>query len=301
MNTQPEDYEETDHVWLSTADDGLVEDLDWSGSARSRPDSAVALGAGGDLDEDADARFSDHSDGLLFMDLVGGEEDMGIAPCSADQLAAAAERHFSNSRKGPRKKEALSFDVDDFEAGAQQHAFIIIKSFKNDLFGSLTTGTRRWAAIEWFFTRSHDTSDVTFPLCCEALGARIDVIRLRIQYEFYLRWWLMPREFPFHSVSVPSIIDGEIAYVAGEVGRDLATIAWNKPGINTTDLLDAVGYPAISQQALDRLSEKMILSEQTGGNWYLTGRNPHIFRQRLLESRGHAGSSGGSVHWSKLL
>lgn len=260
-----------------------------------------ALG-GGDFDL-FDTEFSGGADQFPSLGLVDGEEDPELPSHGAEELGEAAQRHLSNSRKGARKKANLiSFDEEDFELGPQRDAFIIVRSFKNLLFGTAANPQQRWKAIEWFFSSVDNGTDVTFSLCCQALGARIDVVRLRIHYEFFLRWWIAAEEFPFLTVPVPDTIDGEVAYVAGEIGRDLATVAWNSPGITTESLLAAVGHSPKAVDALHRLEEKFILCNQSAGNWYLTGRNPYLLRKALEESRGALnGALGGSIHWSRLL
>lgn len=179
---------------------------------------------------------------------------------------------------------------------------MIIKQYKNLLFGSGAKPKDQWKAIDFFFTIADDGQALTFDLCCRTLAARIDVIRLRIQYEFFLRWVIITSDFPFLTVPVPDIIDGEIAYIAGPEGRRLATLAWNKPGITTDELLERAGNDEATREALSRLEDKLILCQQDHGFWYLTGRNPYLMRKRLAESKGRFDAQlGGSVHWSRLL
>lgn len=179
---------------------------------------------------------------------------------------------------------------------------MIIKQHKNMLFGSGMKPADQWKAIDFFFTFSDDGQSLTFDLCCRTLSARIDVIRLRIQYEFFLRWFVSPVDFPFFTVPVPDIIEGEIAYVGGPDGRRLASLAWNKPGITTSELLERAGDSPATRDALARLEDRFILCQQEEGYWYLTGRNPNLMRKRLTEQNGGiAPSLGGSIHWSKLL
>lgn len=297
------DSEGTDHVrpGVQPAQHlDMVDDWDFVPPTAGSTDPN-ALG-GGDFDL-FDPSFSDGDHQFTALGLVDGEEDSELPPDGAQELDEAAQRHLSNSRKGTRKKANLiSFDEEDFELGPQRDAFVIVRSYKNQLFGTASTPQQRWKAIEWFFTSVDNGKDVTFDLCCQALGARIDVVRLRIHYEFFLRWWIAPEEFPFLTVPVPDTIDGEVAYVAGEIGRDLATVAWNMPGITTEKLLAEVGGGANAEMALAKLEEKFILCNQSAGNWYLTGRNPYLLRKSLEESRGSLnGALGGSIHWSRLL
>lgn len=195
----------------------------------------------------------------------------------------------------------MSFSEEDFE-GAQRSAFILIRHYKNLLFGASSKAKDQWKAIDWFFTLTDDGVEPTFDLCCRAFGARIDVVRLRIHYEFFLRWTVMPCDFPFMTVPVPDIIAGEVAYIGGDAAQRLAHIAWNRPGIKTKELLALAGNTSATTSALAQLEDKLILCQQSEGFWYLTGRNPFLLRQRLSESKGHLNANqGGSIHWSRML
>lgn len=301
--TQPQPLREEDQdVRPGVSSEQFVDPVDDWDLDSSSDGSTGSVAAWGDDFDLFDPGFHGHVDQRVPVDLVDREEDLELPPDSASELAASAHRHLPNARKGARKKEELiSFSEEDFEEGPQRHAFIIIKSFKKKLFGTDADGRARWEAIEWFFTLQDNGRDPTFDLCCRALSARVGVLRLRIHYEFYLRWWISPVAFPFMTVPVPDLIDGEVAFVAGEEGRDLATMAWNRPGIGTDDLLSVCGDTPDTRRALSRLDDKLLLCEQDG-HWYLTGRNPYLLRKRLEERRGISiASLGGSVHWSRLL
>lgn len=241
----------------------------------------------------------------MLVGLVGSEEGDELAPGDLQELSNAATRSLSDARKGSRKKsDLISFSEEDFE-GAQKDAFVLIRHHKNLLFGASSKPRDQWTAIDWFFTLQDD-GRATFDVACRAFGARIDVVRLRIQYEFFLRWFVTPVEFPFLTVPVPDILAGEIAYMAGERGQDLARIAWNKPGVTTMELLQEAGEDKETHSALARLEDKLVLCQQGEGtdepNWYLTGRNPYLMRQRLSQQKGHLlANLGGSIHWSRLL
>ena len=242
-----------------------------------------------------------YSESDLLVGLVGAEEGDELALDHLQELSDAATRSLSDACKGTRKKsELVSFSEDDFE-GAQKNAFILIRHYKNLLFGASSKAKDQWKAIDWFFTLTDDGA-ATFDLACRAFGARIDVVRLRIHYEFFLRWVVIPCDFPFMTVPVPDIIAGEVAYIGGEPGQRLANIAWNRPGIGTAELLSLAGNNDATGSALAQLEDKLILCQQSEGFWYLTGRNPYLLRQRLSESKGHlVANLGGSIHWSRML
>lgn len=265
------------------------------------------LGLGGDLvDLDAELADSDFSD-ILF----GINDDEESAPSAGDAaldglVAAKLAQAASQARYRPRtggvtKKSGLvSFGPEDFEEGPQRDAFVIIREHKAALFGCLSAPAQVFRAIKWFFTDADDGLTPTFELCCGALDVRTDVLRLRLQYEFFLRWWVAPRPFPFDSVAVPQIILREITYVCPDLGRDIAELAWVRPGITTEAIVATIGHDQEVRRDLTRLDERMLVCEQGDGNWYLTGRNPLLLRQRLILKGVSPSVVGGSMHWGRL-
>jgi hypothetical protein len=263
------------------------------------PSTNEAVGDGDFLDLFDPGVFG-YSASDVLVGLVGAEEGDELAPDHIQELSDAAARSLSHSRKAARKKsELISFSEEDFE-GPQRDAFVLIRHYKNLLFGAASKPEDQWKAIDWFFTLQDD-GKATFDVACRAFGARIDVVRLRIHYEFFLRWFVVPVDFPFLTVSVPDIVAGEIAYIGGEPGQELARACWNRPGITTTKLLEIAGTDKETLSALARLEDKFILSQQEE-HWYCTGRNPYLLRQRISELKGHLlSNAGGSIHWSRLL
>jgi hypothetical protein len=194
----------------------------------------------------------------------------------------------------------VSFGPEDFEEGPQRDAFVIIREHKAALFGCLSAPTHVFRAIKWFFTDEDDGLTPTFELCCAALDARTDILRLRLQYEFFLRWWVAPRSFPFQSVAVPQLVLREITYACPDLGRDIAELAWARPGITTAAIVAAIGHEKEVRRDLTRLDDRMLICEQGDGNWYLTGRNPVLLRQRLILKGIRPSVLGGSIHWGRL-
>jgi len=250
---------------------------------------------------DLDAELADSS----FSDLLLDETELtepGLTSVAQTKLSAAAASVKHRPRTGGITKKAglVSFGPEDFEEGPQRDAFTIIRDHKFTLFGSLSASARVWKSIHWFFAGDDDGRTPTFDLCCAALDVRADVLRLRLHYEFFLRWWIAPKPFPFMTVPVPSLIAAEIAYICPELGRDLAFLAWTRPGIHTQTLIDELGQEAKVRRDLARLDERLMLCEQGEGHWYLTGRNPLLLRQRLILKGASPAVIGGSMHWSRM-
>ena len=290
-----------DEVELDGTSDSIVALLERHSSSDSVADGSDEGPGDGDFLDLFDPGSFGYSESDLLVGLVGAEEGDELALDNFQELSDAATRSLSDACKGTRKKsELVSFSEEDFE-GAQKNAFILIRHYKNLLFGAASKAKDQWKAIDWFFTLTDDGS-ATFDLACRAFGARMDVVRLRIHYEFFLRWVVIPCDFPFMTVPVPDIIAGEVAYIGGDAGQRLANIAWNRPGITTAELLSLAGNNDATGSALAQLEDKLILCQQSEGFWYLTGRNPYLLRQRLSESKGHlVANLGGSIHWSRML
>ena len=151
---------------------------------------------------------------------------------------------------------------------------------------------------------------VDLELCCEVLGVRPAVLRLRVQYEFYLRDVMFTRPFGFAMAVLPTIISRELDFFPGPLGKMLASIAWLQPGIThglllrtaadrmQRDAADAA-YRREAEKALEYMEEKYYMSIQHG--WYTTGRNPfRMLRDWKLKYGRDWETVGGSMHWSRL-
>ena len=240
----------------------------------------------------------------LGVVLGGAEADLSGASDVSEKLALTAQQNLSNSRRQRKEKGLERITAEDFEAGPERDAYIIIETNKNWLFGHSATYESQRKAIDFFFTLE-DNGSATFELCCQALFARKDLIRLRVHYEFWLRWIVFKQEFPFMTVPLPGILEGEVVYHAGPEGIELASEAWLRPGIPQSELLmyasgadtlDKVPQKYLS--ALQVLEDRFILSEKNE-TWYITGRNPLLRRLQIDKETGRPGGSA-TVSWSKL-
>lgn len=243
------------------------------------------------------------AEGLDFSDIFPEAGDMG-SPDVDEAPFDAALGHIQKSGRGRgnRKKELESFSEEDFE-GAQRKAFIIIHHYKNLLFKKTAKPQEIFEAANFIFGRTFE-DELNFDMCCEALEARRDVIRLRFHYEFWLRWMVFPAEFPFMIDPLPARIDNEVIYHTGEKGRALAYEAWAQPGVKTQDMiLRAFDVERIEEAPKDAmkmiqiLESHYILSRQND-SWYLTGRNPLLYR--MEQSIHRRPGMGGSLNWARL-
>ncbi|AOZ11084.1 hypothetical protein [Cupriavidus malaysiensis] len=174
------------------------------------------------------------------------------------------------------------------------------------LFASKSSGDLRRAALAFFFGKPAH-GKVSFDLACAALQARPDVVRLRIQYELYLRMMKMSGPFPFATIGIPPIIEGEIIFHAGFAGHALARETWAQPGISQGDLLTVVkeldGFnQEVLLEALSKLHEQRLIASIGSVEvfWYLTGRNPLENRMHRPSRFGREVAVGGTASWSQL-
>ncbi|AQH06012.1 hypothetical protein A9R05_44520 (plasmid) [Burkholderia sp. KK1] len=256
-----------------------------------------------DLFKNLDAFDLGDPDDSSEVDAVGDEEDCGVAPTADQELAIAALSNLQNTGPVRRRKKddtLRNLSAEDFEPGMERLSFEIIKANVDCLFDKRRKAADHAAAAQWVFGRT--LGDVNFASCCATLGTRKDVLRLRIHYEFWRRWYAFPVEFPFLIDPVPEAVAGEIEIVAGDEGYDLARTAWLQPGIRSADLLrEASGGENKNidryRRALELLAERYLMSAQ-GDSWYLTGRNPMMRAIDLAASPYRLRLS--QVSWSKM-
>lgn len=176
---------------------------------------------------------------------------------------------------------------------------------KADLFGHKSNDESRRVATEFFFA-DENTADDTFFLCCEVLEARCDVVRMRFQYEFFLRWKEFEEPFPFDACPVPELVQAEVTMCGGFEGLYIAREAWVRPGIRTDELLALSTGGKLDEQTTKRhlqvlyLMEERFLISQEAGMWYFTGRNPQLARMQFARNTGYEVARGGSIYWSAM-
>jgi hypothetical protein len=247
--------------------------------------------------------FDDLEHGLSLGDL-GSEDDQSVSRNFDQESHHAQKSDFPQLARRRRPKALGRLTEEDFEPGAQRSAFSLIDHYAHILFKSKPKPQNIAAAIAFFFTGTDD-GGITFKSCCEVLRAREDVLRLRIQYEWWLRGTIFTGPFPFMAVPVPRDIAGEVAYYAGKAGYALAREAFIQPGIEQSELLEVVKKEERATlreltKALDSLEDQFLMSSQAG-RWWTTGRNPMLLLMRVSSQNSSvAVQRGGSIHWSRL-
>lgn len=248
---------------------------------------------------------------LAFMDEEADEEAERIQEIINSDEAARALQNITGTKAGRKIRELVRIKSEDFEEGIHRNAFLMIKHYAHQYAKVKVQPEDRLKAVEWLFCYKADSpNEISFDLCCRVLASRKDVVRLRMNYELWRQWMIYPYYFPFAVAPVPELIQGEIVFLAGEKGMDLAQEAWIKPGISQSEMIaSAAGFDYLSQvdettvleyqKALDILEDRFIMSCQNE-NWYLTGRNPARQLQQYASERGVDIVRGGTASWSKL-
>lgn len=243
------------------------------------------------------------------MALVPDEENDPIAYGPDQELAVAALSGVPDiaAPKRRKKSEGLrTFTEEDFEEGVERICFNIVRANVECLFDRKRKPEDYIKAAHWVFGRT--LGDFTFERCCITLGTRKDVLRLRIHYEFWRRWYVFPIEFPFMIDPVPESVEGEIYMLAGDEGYALARAAWMHPGIRSGQLLEVAAAAVEAKgnkrpteermrDALKLVSEKYLMS-QYNDSWYLTGRNPVLRAMDLSSAPNRV--SRNQMNWSRM-
>lgn len=235
------------------------------------------------------------------------EEDSPSSQWADKEYAETAFRGLSDPRKGQRRVNLPLPRVteEDFPPGPQRKAFIFIRHFAHNLCAKKTEVADRAIAARWLFSVI-DSNEVTFELCCRAVSARPDVVRLRLQYELWKRWIIFDKPIPRLVVPVPDILFDDIQQVSGIEGHHIAQIAWEWPGIKTNTLLLAAAdcetldqVPEAYYTAFASLDRLHILSPKDEG-WWLTGRNPMLAHQDRQSQHSQPIHRGETASFSGL-
>lgn len=198
-----------------------------------------------------------------------------LLPVEEGGVAEEVEEETHHTRQ-PRVTSSIgtaSVDETDYETGPERYAFEMIKVNIRNSYVKSVKDAARFKAIEWLFIPNH--GDMSFDLCCQALGVRPNLIRLRLMYQFQQSWLLFPQPLPFEAQPLPEIFCGEILYDEGDNGLFLAKRIWSFPSVDNERLAEFAKVYKINnwQQILERFDARGLISNKAN-NWYFTGRNP---------------------------
>ena len=292
--------EEVGHV---SSGEGLFDIGLPGGDCGDHLESTESGGGGGDFSLFDPGFFGDLEDDFS-LDLLDDEEGGHSTHRGLEKLSSPSEGDIPQPRRRRRAETLTKITAEDFNEGAERNSFLIIDRLAELLFSKKSTPAEIDRAITFFFTIEDNGEDLTFPLCCQVLNARCDVLRLRLHYEWWLRGTIFTGPFPFLTVPVPDTISGEITYYSGAAGYALARECWVQPGITEDELIACVAElddyaPAKLRESLTILENRLLMSCQAE-RWYVTGRNPMLLNMKAEELYGGQLLRGGTYHWSRL-
>lgn len=244
-------------------------------------------------------------DHQVFVDeSYGFNHELTEAENSVIQFAAGAIKR--NGRQGTsQKQEKLYITHEDFEEGPQRDAFLLIYGHAEHLFEGKVEKIRKNAISFFFCNRNNELSFEEAAACIDDV-IRVDVLRLRIQYEFWIRDW-HSGPLPEDAVELPNRVQLMAAHHAGLLGLDLVKEAWFEPGLDAKDLIKLVlegRGPEVKAQyvdAFEALVENYVLSIKDSGKVYATGKNPMVqFENDSQDSMLMNRKRLSSIHWSRL-
>lgn len=277
-------------------------------------------GSGTTDSADVDQLLSSFDYGNFLEDLgplnFGDGEDLNEVDAVLDEAVDEQPRHLdpalieaafssvpgaSAAKKGRQKDNELkNLTEEDFEEGIDRLSFKAIKANVECLFNPKAKNDMRLKAAVWIF--GNQSNDFDVEKCCLVLGARKDVLLLRIHYEFWNRWIVYSAPLPFPVTALPNTVEGEIYMLTGMVGFELASAAWVHPGIRTGALIELTMASTQKSEekiraALEMLSERYLLS-QINDSWYVTGRNPALRSRDFSDATYRLARD--QVSWSRL-
>ena len=223
-------------------------------------DSCGALDLG-DLWQAVDAGFFGTSEGLLWRSEDADEGALDApAPLGDTEIGHIPLRR---KRSGPGVGRKI---IEDFLDEREKAAFALLYENVRNCWAADASAAGRQAALSWVFTLDGGDGP-SFDLCCRALGVRQHVIRLRINYQWYLTGHAFDVPLGFWQVPLPSEVEGELLYWGGQEAVTLAEKAWRQPGVSK------IAQDPASLELCWMLEGRGILGE-CGGGWYVIGRNP---------------------------
>ena len=226
-----------------------------------------------------------------------------------NSIIQLATRSAGKRRRGTavKEEEKIYITHEDFEEGPERDAFLLIYGYAEHLFSDDNKQLQD-LAIEFFFCLgSKEKLNFEDAAACIDTHIRIDVLRLRIMYEFWLREWHFI--LPFATVLLPSRIESVAAQYGDFIGIDVAREAWFEPGIEAPELIKKVSSrnPNASTQIIVSTIENLMLhhviSENTSSEltrFYTTGKNPILLQQESITGQGRIRQTLHQIHWSRL-
>lgn len=212
-----------------------------------------------------------------FNDVEFPEDEIDDEFREARSISEVSKKEQKEDRSHSRSSmENFAADVitaEDFEEGPERMAFEAVFEHSRNCFNKKTAKTKRINSLIWVFVPN--TGKIPYELCCEAIGVRPNLLRVRIQYELFQKWIVLNEPIHFLMEPLPYMFEAEILYNHTEDHLKVAKKIWQHPSIDTGRIFTFCHENKISNpmRILEKLSEAGNISNQMD-YWYFTGRNP---------------------------
>jgi len=192
---------------------------------------------------------------------------------SASEPQKNQKEDRSHSKSSMENFAADVVTAEDFDEGPERMAFEAVFEHSRNCFNKKTAKTKRINSLTWVFVPN--TGKIPYDLCCEAIGVRPNLLRVRIQYELFQKWIVLSDPIHFLMEPLPGSFEAEIMYNYTEDHLKVAKKIWQHPSIDTVRIFSFCDEHKIANpmKILEKLSEVGNISNQMD-YWYFTGRNP---------------------------
>jgi hypothetical protein len=174
------------------------------------------------------------------------------------------------------RADGMAVSEDDFEEVEESESFIRIKKNIRNACNTNTKPLVRKKAINWIFEPGNeDKNGITFDLCCAALESRGDLLRVRLQHQFF-ESHIISEPLPFMSYSIPNNMMSEIDYLCKKGSLEIAKLLWENPGIRLDILAEKLNkQPAEIEPLIKSIENTGYAGFWLGHGWFI-GKNPSL-------------------------
>ncbi|MBU2854564.1 hypothetical protein HF928_11120 [Acidithiobacillus ferriphilus] len=230
----------------------------------------------GDFWDAVDAGVFGHIPGDLSLDGEDGSDDSGCPSDFVSESVLFSQGHTSHLGRSEEKVTRVIREYVDELTPDRRLVFYHLQSRIALATTKRVTPARRESAVLWIFG-AESREDISFADCCEVLGARPWIVRLRVQLQFWFRDMRFTTAIPALVTPLPARIVEEAFGASGEDGIWVVRRLWEWPGAGHEALCRITGAPAplALRHALEHLEQSgIIVSGFDGLYWYCVGHSP---------------------------
>lgn len=159
-----------------------------------------------------------------------------------------AEEFISDTGKRERRKvgeKSNYITIEDFHEGKERDCFKLIYNHARFILGTDATPQTIARGVRFFFCQSEDGLSFAETAAAISSTVRIDIILLRFQYEFWMRYMIFPEAFDWTALPVPQRALNQFSYAglamnALDVCTLMAAEIWYKPGMHISEIIGVV-------------------------------------------------------------